>query len=591
MSTGVLTRDTQSLTPTGFMIDTLSPVLGLVDPCDVRVGALRGVRAIRLSVLTDETTSPPRQRESDDRAAEALNIQFIGEALDLDVSASKTSPFDRPQLGSWLTRPDEFDVIVWWRFDRAVRSQGDMHELAQWAAKHKKMLVFAEGIGGGRQVFDFRNPMDPVSRMMLNQFAFAAEMEAWAIKERVSSAQAAMRMMPLRWRGARPPYGYMPVPLEGGGWTLVPDPDAVKVIERIVRRLFEGATVSAITAELNADNELAPRDYWADKKGRDLGGRTGGAKGEPGVTRERFKWTPSTITRILRGYTLLGWKTHNGKPIRHTNGEPVIFTNAPILEREVYDAIGALLDSRTVANPDRKDTDALLLRVMHCESCERRMYMVKPPKNGSYEYTRYRCNNVTNGGTCEAPASIRGDWAEAFAEREFLRLVGGIEIKTVRVIPGYDPAPEIAATTEEYKEHQAQKGRQKSNAARQAWQEHADALDARLAELESRTEVEATRELIGTGRTFADEWTAADTAARRAMLIDAGARLTVQRGARGGLRLLDESRMTFTIRGELDPAIEELAGVAERPEAPTIGRIRLGDTAAETTPELVPVAA
>lgn len=33
---------------------------------------LRGVRCIRLSVRTDETTSPERQRESDDIAAAAL---------------------------------------------------------------------------------------------------------------------------------------------------------------------------------------------------------------------------------------------------------------------------------------------------------------------------------------------------------------------------------------------------------------------------------------------------------------------------------------------------------------------------------------
>ncbi|GAA0345066.1 hypothetical protein GCM10010319_21650 [Streptomyces blastmyceticus] len=50
---------------------------------------------MRLSVLTDETTSPERQREADDLAAAALGIDFDGrEAVDLDVSASKVGPFD-----------------------------------------------------------------------------------------------------------------------------------------------------------------------------------------------------------------------------------------------------------------------------------------------------------------------------------------------------------------------------------------------------------------------------------------------------------------------------------------------------------------
>ena len=87
---------------------------------------LRGVRCVRLSVMTDETTSPERQRE----------------AVDLDVSASAFGPFDGPQLGGWLARPDDFDALAWWRFDRAIRSMAYMHELAAWAREHRKMLVF-----------------------------------------------------------------------------------------------------------------------------------------------------------------------------------------------------------------------------------------------------------------------------------------------------------------------------------------------------------------------------------------------------------------------------------------------------------------
>ena len=129
---------------------------------------LRGVRGIRLSVLTDETTSPERQRDSTNTVARDLGIDFgegaaLREAIDLGVSASKTSPFERPELGAWLLRPAEFDCLVFWRFDRAIRSMADMHDLAKWAKEHRKMLVFAEGVGGGRLVFDFRNPLDPVT--------------------------------------------------------------------------------------------------------------------------------------------------------------------------------------------------------------------------------------------------------------------------------------------------------------------------------------------------------------------------------------------------------------------------------------------
>lgn len=48
---------------------------------------LRGVSCLRLSVLTDETTSPERQREANQRAATAEGIDLGDrEAVDLGVS-------------------------------------------------------------------------------------------------------------------------------------------------------------------------------------------------------------------------------------------------------------------------------------------------------------------------------------------------------------------------------------------------------------------------------------------------------------------------------------------------------------------------
>ncbi|MFI1519137.1 recombinase family protein [Kitasatospora cineracea] len=549
---------------------------------------LRGVRAIRLSVLTDETTSPERQREADDIAAAALGIDFgegdaLREAVDLDVSASKTSPFDRPALGKWLAKPDAFDALVWWRFDRAIRSMGHMHELAKWAREHRKMLVFAEGIGGGRLVFDFRNPMDPMAELQMLMLAFAAQVESQSISDRVTGAMAAMRKMPLRWRGGgRPPYGYLPAPMPeefgGKGWTLMPDPDAVRVIERIVRELVEGATVSAIAAGLNADGVLSPRDYWSVKNGRKRGGKTGGAKGSHVVV-DVFKWTPAVITRLLRSETLIGWKLHKGLPVRDDQGNPIMCTPEPILTREEFDRIGAILDERGIENGDRCDTDALLLRVIHCDSCGGRMYLNK--QEG--KRPTYKCNSHARGDKCEAPSNVRGDWADEYATAEFLRLVGGIETRTTVVVPGYDPEPELNATVAEFSEHLKLQGQQKSKHAANEWQKRHDALDTRIAELESREKTEPQRITTGTGRTFADDWATADVAGRRRMLTEAGVRLDVKRGTRGGWRSLDLRRVTLTVNGELDPAIEAAAGLRDelamrREDAPAPGsRMRLAE--------------
>ncbi|MEU5436080.1 recombinase family protein [Streptomyces sp. NPDC020719] len=528
---------------------------------------LRGVRCIRLSVRTDETTSPERQRESDDQAASALGIDFgegdaLREAVDLDVSASKVAPFDRPQLGEWLKRPDDFDALVWWRFDRAIRSMGDMHELAKWAKQHRKMLVFAEGIGGGRLVFDFRNPLDPMSELMMLMLAFAAQVESQSISDRVTGAQAAMRKMALRWRGGgQPPYGYLPAPMPseygGVGWTLVPDPDAIKVIERIIAALVSGLAPLAIARMLNADGVLSPSAHWAAYRART---KNNGAEPEAEETdkpkRKPAQWRDKTIVKMLTSPALLGWKMHKGVPVRDDQGNPVLAAEKPILTREEFDQVGALLTPKPVAErpPVRKDSGALLLRVIHCDGCGSRMYL-----NKGY----YSCSSYKYGSDCPAPSVVRADWADEYVNSEFLRLVGSVQITRTIEIPGYDPQPEIDATVAEMEEHDEQKGRRKSKAGMAAWQRRADALETRLAELESREKTEPRREILPTGRTYADDWNGADTMARRTMLVDAGAQLMVKRGTKGGWRTLDLRRVNFTITGDLDPAIEENVTVAD----------------------------
>ncbi|WP_435863729.1 recombinase family protein [Streptomyces microflavus] len=532
------------------------------------VETLRGVRCIRLSVRTDETTSPERQREADDIAAASLGIEFgegnqLREAVDLDVSASKIGPFDRPQLGGWLARPDEFDALVWWRFDRAIRSMSDMHELAKWAKQHRKMLVFAEGIGGGRLVFDFRNPMDPMSELMMMMLAFAAQVESQSISDRVTGAQAAMRVMPLRWRGGgRPSYGYAPVPMpaeHGGiGWTLAPDSLAVRVIERIIALLLAGTTLHGIAKLLNAEGVLSPSAHWTAHQARKKAEATGGVIENVEPVKKPAQWRAGTIGKLLANPALMGWKMSGGVPVRDNQGAPVMATTGPILTREEFDQVGTLLVPKPVAEraPERPDSSALLLRVIHCAGCDGRMYL-----NRSSGF--YGCSSQKYGTYCAAPATVRGTWVDDYVTAEFLKAAGPVQITRVTEIPGYDPQPEIDATVAELEDHDLQRDRRKSNAGMAAWQKRADSLEARLAELEKRAKTETRRDVVPTGRTFAHDWNGGDTTSRRTMLMDAGARLTVKRGTKGGWRTLDLRRVEFTVNGDLDPAIEEHATMAE----------------------------
>ncbi|WP_406503927.1 recombinase family protein [Streptomyces sp. NBC_01602] len=515
--------------------------------------------------MSDETTSPDRQRGANHEAGAALGIDFGGrEAVDLGVSASKTTPFERPELGAWLQRPEEFDALVFWRFDRAVRSMDDMYELSKWARDNRKMIVFAEG-PGGRLVLDFRDALNPMAQLMVTLFAFAAQMEAQAIRERVTGAQAAMRTMPLRWRGSRPPYGYKPAPLEGGGMTLVQDEKAVAVIERIIKELMGGKTASAICAELNKAGIASPRDHWSLIQGRKTGGKAGGSTGEK-IVKERFKWRHNAVKKLLTSEGLLGRKVTNSGLVRDSKGVPVMATREPILTREEFDAVGALFtDNNDGTKWFRADSVALLLRVICCDGCGQSMFMNRPSatSKGNNKSEIYRCGSYARGEKCPAPATVKREWAEEYVRDRFLSAVGGLRMTESRRIPGYDPQPEIDATTAEYEAHMKEQGQQTSKAAQGAWKRRATALDARLAELETREARPARVEVVQLGVTMADAWRDADDTDRRDMLREAGVTVRIKKAQRGRVFKLDESRVVFAMENEFFAlGAEELEGIA-----------------------------
>src|SRR5690606_11318181 len=114
----------------------------------------RALAAVRLSVLSDSSTSRGRRVEHGTNRVRARGWEHAGTAEDPDVSATKYSPFNRPELGQWLTDdpPEPWDVLVVWRLDRLIRSSRDLAELLAWCEDRGKGFVSAtEG-------FDLRTP-------------------------------------------------------------------------------------------------------------------------------------------------------------------------------------------------------------------------------------------------------------------------------------------------------------------------------------------------------------------------------------------------------------------------------------------------
>ncbi|GAA2917132.1 hypothetical protein GCM10020221_11570 [Streptomyces thioluteus] len=83
--------------------------------------APRALLSIRLSVLTDETTSPVRQELDLRRFALLDAAASSASPRDLNVSAPKSTQWKRPELGDWINnRAPEFDQILFWKLDRFV---------------------------------------------------------------------------------------------------------------------------------------------------------------------------------------------------------------------------------------------------------------------------------------------------------------------------------------------------------------------------------------------------------------------------------------------------------------------------------------
>lgn len=115
--------------------------------CDTPyMSSIRAVVGARVSSLQgDEKTSHKTQRSKGEAYAVSQSWTVVGAFEDLDVSAIKLSPFERPDLKVWLTdRANEWDALIFAKTDRVFRSANDCVKLAEWCREHSKILVLVD---------------------------------------------------------------------------------------------------------------------------------------------------------------------------------------------------------------------------------------------------------------------------------------------------------------------------------------------------------------------------------------------------------------------------------------------------------------
>ncbi|SOJ53588.1 hypothetical protein MSIMFB_01088 [Mycobacterium simulans] len=472
---------------------------------------MRALIVVRLSRVTDATSSPARQLEICQELCRQRGYDVVGVAEDLDVSGA-VDPFDRkkrPNLSRWLAgehlgedgHPVPFDVVVTYRVDRLTRSIKYLQKLVAWAEDHGKLVVSAT-----ESHFDMESPF---AAILIALIGTVAEMELEAISERNASAKRRDIRMG-KYRGGTPPWGYMAQRDDAGVWRLVQDDEQTKVIREVVQRVLDGDPLQRIAHDLTRRRVPTVKDRIAHLQGKPI-------KGTP--------WNATPLKRSLLSEAMLGYAADaKGRPLRSDDGSPIVRAE-PILTREVFDRLGVELANRSKRGEPTRRSTSLLLRVIHCGICGLPGYRFN---GGSHsQFPRYRCSSMTKADKC-GNRTLRLDYADSVVERTLLRLLGDSERLERVWDSGSDHSAELAEVNDILTDLVSLIG---TDVYRLGTPQRTQ-LDARIAGYASRRD-ELSAQAVKparwtwrpTGEKFSDWWARQDITGRNVWLRSMGVRL------------------------------------------------------------------
>jgi DNA invertase Pin-like site-specific DNA recombinase len=457
---------------------------------------MRLLSVIRLSDLTDETTSPERQRTKNSQHAALHDHDIIGEAEDLDVSGA-VDPFKRKGLGPWLTDPakmSQWDALIVARIDRLTRSLFDFLKLWDWMQKQGKSLICIE------PSLDMTTSTGRAFAQVLMTFA---EYERETIAARVKDAYDKLRASG-QYTGGQVPFGYMPVKLDGKGWGFEPDPEYGPVVAEMVRRYLAFQSLNVIARWLKDSGVPTSRNIVRIRNGKPP---------------QPSEWKSTTVRKILASAAITGAMVDaSGKPVRDADGA-IIYRAEPLVLREDYDAVQARLkangsSARVNASP--------LLQIAFCGECGAAMY-VSVTRTSGKEYRYYHCRAANlYDGRCRAKR-IKAHLVEECLAMALLDNVGDQELTEERLVPGRDYSEEMAraADTIGYLSSQIAIG-QATGRDVMADQEKLKLAQEQLTRYAAMEPVQPRTEATATGETFRQRWERLDDRERNEFLRSAG---------------------------------------------------------------------
>jgi site-specific DNA recombinase len=317
---------------------------------------MRLLAAVRLSRLSDSTTSVDTQSENLEEYARRHGHTIVALTEDLDVSGGKPIR-ERPGIGPWFKRLDEWDGLLGYSIDRMFRNHYDFvttwHDVFE---KHgKKLIAVSEDI-------DMTTEPGELSAHMRVLFAQA---ELRKMKER--NARKARKLITSGYaNGGRSSmhWGYM-TQKHGSHSILVPDPDVVPVVRQAIDDVLAGQSLRKVAKPLGTD--------------------------------------PSTLQRRLRSPELKGSITFKGETVRDDDGMPML--REPIISETTWNRLQARLDAKAHGTGVPKDATPWL-HVIWCQACGKELYLARTTYRGvPRAYYRHKdaseCRTHVNAGRLE----------------------------------------------------------------------------------------------------------------------------------------------------------------------------------------------
>ena len=487
-----------------------------------KVRALVGARVS--NVQGDEKTSHITQRGKGEAYAESQDWTVVGAFEDMDVSAIKLSPWERPDLKAWLTdRADDWDALIFAKTDRVFRSAADCVKLAEWCREHHKILVLVDD--GIR--LDYYHPEDAkdafagaMSKVFLILASVFAEIEGQRFVQRARDRVAYLRNTD-RWGYGLAPFGFEIIDHPSGkGKALAHHEDAQRVLHDAAERLLAGDSVTRIVSNLNDAGVLSPRDFYRAKSGKPTKGT---------------RWTVDNLKMILSNPTTQGIKTvGTDRTVKRTVGRPVLDSEGehvrvgpPSFDPETWQRIQSEVAQRSQNPRQRRHSVNPLLGIAKCGLCGKNMRQQSKTASGGVTHRYYIC---AASPPCAKVSHVAAD-AEELVEQAFLEVHTDRRVKAREWRDGTDHTHELEQanrTIESLREDRAM-GLFTTPEDEQTYRQQMTALIAKREALAAMPVVRAGWVEVETDQTYGEVWPSATPEERRTLLTDAGVRLIVHR--------------------------------------------------------------